>query len=163
MTFPSTADESAAGATTTRLRTRDRVLGAVGGIMILLAIFLLVAGGERDTGRAPAARSAPELEILEPLHGEEVSGPLRIVFRLPATLRRSTAGWSAGDLHLHLEIDGREYMPGARDISLLPGGGYAWTLPGLPPGPRTLRLFWAGPDHRPMEAGASRRVQVRAR
>lgn len=131
--------------------------------MVLAAIVLLLAGGERDTGAERVPSAAPVLELLRPVSGASVEGPLRIEFRLPVPLELAPDGWGAADLHLHLELDGREYMPSPRDIQPLGGSEYRWSMPALPAGEHTLRLFWAGPDHAAMEEGASERVTVSAR
>jgi hypothetical protein len=142
---------------------RDLLFGMVGGAMVLLAVVLLFVGGPRDTGAGAPQSEAPQLELLAPAAGAELSGPLAVDFRFPGTLSRNPGGWGTGDLHIHLEINGREYMPSPRDIQPLEGDVYRWTLPPLPTGTHALRLFWAGPDHRPMTAGESQTVTVRSR
>jgi hypothetical protein len=143
-----------------RLDLRDTLLGAIGAGLVIFAVVLLFLGGERDTGAG--AVNAPVLNMVQPAAGAVIQGPLHVVFRLNRELERLPTGWGVGDLHLHLGINGREYMPGARDIEPLQDGLYRWTLSGLPAGEHELRLFWAGADHRAMASGASIPVRVRA-
>jgi hypothetical protein len=145
------------------LEPRDLVLAVVGGAMVVFAIVLLVMGGERDTGAGAVATAAPRLAIVHPVPGAEVTSPLTIVFDVGGNLERLPGGWGVGELHLHLELNGREFMPGAREIERLPNGTYAWTLARVVPGDVELRLFWAGPDHAPLESGASAPVRAQAR
>jgi hypothetical protein len=143
------------------LQVRDIVLGTIGAGMVVFAIVLLLAGGERDAG-VPSA-NVPSVTMVQPQAGAELSGPVHIVFDLPGEMERMPSGWGVGDLHIHLDVNGREFMPSARDIERLPNGMYRWTLAGLPAGEHELRLFWAGRDHQPLTQGASSPIRVRAR
>lgn len=140
---------------------RDIVFGAVGGVMVLMAVVLLFVGGERDTGSAVAVE-IPALQIVTPDDGAEVWGPLRIEFRSSRVVEHGSGGWGVDDLHIHLDIDGRSFMPASRDIERISDGEYRWSLPALPPGAHTLRLYWSGPDHRALEDGGSEPVRVNA-
>jgi hypothetical protein len=142
-------------------RLRDRLLGLLGGAMVLGALVLLLMGGERDTGAAPSA--VPRLTMVQPTAGALLSGPVHFVFDVPVEIAQHPGGWGTGDLHVHLEVNGREYMPSPRDIARLPSGMYRWTLPGLPAGDHQVRLFWAGPDHRAIAEGATATVPIRYR
>jgi hypothetical protein len=142
------------------LDVRDLVLGVIGAGMVVFAVFLLFAGGERDTGGGRVG--APVITLVQPTAGTAIRGPLHVVFDVRGSLERLPTGWGSGDLHIHLALDGREFMPGPRDIEALPNGMYRWTLPGLPAGEHEIRLFWAGRDHRPMLEGASMPVRVQA-
>jgi hypothetical protein len=138
----------------------DRVLGAVGGAMILAAVILLFVGGESD-GAAGVAADAPALELVQPKHGSAVrTERLFVVFRSEDELRPRPGGWGTDSLHLHLSLNGTELMPAQGDIERLPDGLFRWTLPRPEPGVHTLRLFWSGPDHRPIGGTGSRAVQV---
>jgi hypothetical protein len=129
--------------------------------MILGALILLLMGGERDTGARPSA--VPRLTMVQPSSGALISGPVHFVFDVPVAIEQHPGGWGTGDLHIHLEVNGREFMPSPRDIMRLPTGMYRWTLPGLPPGDHEVRLFWAGPDHRAIAEGATPNVPIRSR
>jgi cyclic dehypoxanthinyl futalosine synthase len=115
------------------LGRRDILFGAVGGAMVLIAIVLLLAGGERDTGAGPAAGAVPAISVQEPVPGAVTTAPLRIVFHVGEEMRAGPTGWGVGELHIHLDLDGREFMPTARDIEPLGGGLYRWTVPRVAP------------------------------
>lgn len=110
------------------------------GAAVLLIGFLV---GDRAT---TSRTGVPPLRILAPAAGDVVRNPVTLRFSTPAELRLSPAGWNAGDLHLHLMIDGRELMPAASDITPA-DTGFAWRLPPLPPGSHRLYLSWAGRHH----------------
>lgn len=137
----------------------DRILGLLGGGMVLAAVVLLLVGGEPDTG-ATSVLAAPAIELIQPRDGAAVSGRPNLVFSVPQDLQRKPGGWGLDSVHLHLELDGREFMPGPSDIERLPTGHYRWTLPPLDPGAHALRLYWSGPDHRPLARGGSSTVRV---
>lgn len=153
MTDPASARGGSSGART----LPDRLLGLVGGAMIVAALAVLLFGGEGDTGQ-PAA-PAPRLSVVAPAAGALVREALVVEFRSDAELRPQPGGWGVGSHHLHLELDGTEYMPAPTDVERLPSGAYRWVLPRLDPGEHTLRLFWSGPDHRPLPDGASAPVR----
>jgi hypothetical protein len=138
----------------------ETLLGVVGGAMVVLAVVLLFVGGPSDGAATPGTR-APALELLDPAPGSSVPARPTLVFASGAELVRMPGGWGVGDLHLHVEIDGREFMPSTAEIERVAAGTYRWTVGPLDPGVRTLRLFWAGPDHRAMDEGATPRVSVR--
>lgn len=123
----------------------DRVLGAAGVMMILAAVYLLLFGGPSDEGGAAAA---PPIELLAPGPGAVVGSPVVLEMRVGGTLTPQPGGWGSGGFHLHADVDGRELMPGPRDIRRLEGGRHAWTLPPLEPGVRTVALFWSDASHR---------------
>lgn len=140
----------------------DRLLGILGGAFVLLALVVLIRGGEEDTSRR-AAVPPPRIDVISPEGGARVTGPLEIVFRVDADLRHAPSGWGTGDLHLHLLIDGREFMPAASDIERLPSGAYRWSLRALEPGTRELRLSWSDQSHQALAGGGSPAFVVYAR
>lgn len=137
----------------------DRVYGAIGVVAVLAALGFLLFGSGEDGGGASGA--APALALVSPAAGEVVAQPVAVVFRAPGDLRPGPMGWTDGERHLHLAVDGTELMAGPGDVVRLPDGRYRWTLPSLPAGERTLRLSWSDARHRPLEAGASEPVTVR--
>jgi hypothetical protein len=141
----------------------DRLLGVVGTVLIVAGVGFALArmvAGEAPT--EPVAARVAELRLLAPSEGETVGSPVGIVFESAAALTPGPMGWQAGGLHLHADLNGREAMPGPRDITRLEGGRYRWMLR-APPGELSLRLFWAGADHRPIEEGATPHIQVMVR
>lgn len=145
------------------MKATDRLLGIVGGAMVVGAVLLLLLGGERDTGAAPDIATAPALEMVSPSQGDSVRGPLLVVFRVPGEMEMRPGGWGVGDYHVHLALDGVELMPAAADIERLGEWEYRWTV-GMPaPGSHTLRLLWSGLDHRPIEETATPPVRVEVR
>jgi len=157
-TTPRPPEAALAAAADTRLS--DRVLGVLGGAMVLMAVVLFFVGGPED-GVALQV-DAPVLELVQPKHGITVQTEnLPVVFRVEGELRQSAGGWGLDSLHLHLSFDGVELMPAPADIEPLPGGLYRWTLAKPEPGLHTLRLLWSGPDHRAIRGAESRTVQVR--
>jgi hypothetical protein len=129
--------------------------------MVLGALILLLMGGERDTGSRISA--IPPITMVQPTSGALVTGPVHFVFDVPVEIGQHPGGWGTGDLHIHLDVNGREFMPSPRDIVRLPSGMYRWTLTGLPPGDHEVRLFWAGPDHRALAEGATSTLSIRSR
>lgn len=148
-----------------RRRTRsvpDRVLGALGAGMMVLALVVLIAGGEEDGVGRPLA-APPAVTWLAPTSGSALSGPLVIEFDAAEELAPQPSGWGAGGFHLHLRLDALELMPGPGDVVALPSGGYRWTVGQLEPGPHSLRIFWSDAQHQEVEGGASEVVEVEAR
>ncbi len=142
------------------------VLPTVLGIL-LVGIVVLAIGFWIDSRRSAAGASGsaavPPITLIEPTSGAVVESPLPVLFETPVSLRWVAGGWQAGRLHIHAEVSGSELMPGARDIQPLGDNRYRWTLPPLPPGEHTLRLFWSGPDHRPIQEGRSATVEIEVR
>jgi hypothetical protein len=83
-----------------------------------------------------------------------------LVFRTSATIQPDPSGWAAGEFHLHAAIDGAERMAAPGEIQRLGGNLYRWQLGTLYPGRRSIRLFWATPDHRAAPGGDSVVVRV---
>lgn len=126
----------------------DRLLGLLGGVLVLGAIFLLVVGGEDDTG--VAATPAPEISVVSPLDGAAIAGPLDVVFRVPEDMTLQEGGWGIRSHHLHLSLDGVELMPAERDLERLGPGEYRWRVGSVDPGGHALQMLWSGTDHRPI-------------
>lgn len=139
----------------------DRLLGAVGGAMVVGALVVLLFGGEGDTGAgAPQLAAAPQLLLVEPGTSDTIAADAPLVFRSARELRLAPAGWGVDSLHVHASINGRDVMPAGPDITRGADGTYVWRLRRLPDGPVRLRLYWSGPDHRPIGAGASEEIGV---
>lgn len=130
--------------------------------MILLALLVLIFGGPGD-GDAAEDATLPELRILSPTDGSEVSGPLTVDFTSAAELSPRPGGWGTGDLHVHLMLGEREFMASGATVSRLPSGVYRWTLGVLPEGEHSVTLFWSGADHRPLAEGGTDPIRVRSR
>lgn len=141
---------------------QDLILGVIGAAMVVVALVLLVLGGESDAG-SPRPVVAPSLTVAAPAPGSEVEGPVEVVFRAGEELGPKPMGWGTDQLHLHLEVDGQQFMPATGDIRRLPDGSYAWRFAALEPGPHTLRLFWSDAGHQPLAEGASAPLRVQAR
>ena len=135
-------------------RVLDGVLGLIGGVMILLAVGVLLWGGEPDGGAAAETGTAPPITLIEPAGNVIAAGPVPVVFEVPVRLRQGPSGWHAESLHLHARVDEIEIMPAADEIQPLGGDRYRWML-SLPPGQHTLRLSWSDPNHAPLPDGAS--------
>lgn len=140
----------------------DRLLGSVGVGMMVLAVVVMIRGGETDGGARPLA-GPPAIELLHPVAGASVAGPLAVLFRVESELVRQPSGWGVDGLHLHLQLDGLELMPAPADVEAMPGGAFRWTVGPLEPGPHSLRLFWSDGAHQPVEGGESRTVDIRVR
>ncbi len=153
---PPSAAPSAWGST-----VADRLLGVAGGAMILLAVVLFFIGGESD-GAQTEVVEAPAVELVQPQHGATLrTERLLLVFRVEGEFGPRPGGWGNESMHLHLALDDAELMPGPPDIERLPSGLFRWTLPRPAPGLHTVRLFWSGPDHRPIPGTGSRVAQIR--
>lgn len=126
----------------TQSNARPLVIGgflAAGLIILALGFLARTPGGARED-RVPA------IVVLDPATGDTVRGTVTVRFRTTDELSLGTQGWTAGELHLHAMVDGVELMPAAADISGA-DSTFAWRLPPLPPGDRTLYLTWAGRHH----------------
>jgi hypothetical protein len=140
----------------------DRVYGIVGVLALVLAAvsgIQMLLGGPRDTGASSPA-AVPPLSIVAPADGSTSTSPVAIVIATTAPLQMGPLGWAADGRHLHLRADSAETMAGNADIAPVGPGRYRWTVP-LGPGEHTLRIYWSGADHQPMQAGASQPVRVR--
>lgn len=137
--------------------TQDRVFGVLAGLMILTAIVLLV---NSLVGSPPVTDSAPRLELVSPVDGDSLSLPIEVRFRSAEPLSMQPGGWGARNFHLHIEAAGAELMPGPTDIRPASTDEYIWTIPNLPFGKATLRLFWADAAHRPVTDGASNSASI---
>jgi hypothetical protein len=144
-------------------RASDRLFGAVGIAAILLAAFFFVFGDADSGAAALPDDGVPQLRILSPDAGAALAQPALLEFDAGVPLRLGPTGWTAGDLHLHLYAGDTEVMPTSGDLQRIEGTRYVWRLPRLPAGERTLRLQWAGTDHRSMEQGASEALPVQLR
>ena len=140
----------------------DRVLGALGVGMMILALVVAVAGGAEDGGGRPLA-APPAVRLLEPAPGAVLEGPLAVVFAVEEALVPQPSGWGVGGFHLHLRLDGLELMPGAADVDALPSGEYRWTVGPLQSGPHRLQLYWSDASHVAVQGGESAVVEVEAR
>jgi hypothetical protein len=139
----------------------DRLLGFLGAGMMILALVVLIRGGEEDGGARPLA-APPAVRLVAPAAGVTLTGALEVVFDLDEELQRMPSGWGVEGHHLHLQLDGLELMPGAADIEALEGGSYRWRVGRLEPGVHRLRLFWSDARHAPVEGGGSESIEVRA-
>lgn len=149
-----------------RRTVADRLLGAVGiGLVVLAVVFLFVGEGDDGAAAEPASVPPPPVVTLHrPADGEAVSGAFPVEFETGAEMREGPSGWVAdGYYHLHAMIDGSELMAAPGQVRRLGGGRYRWTLPPLPPGEHRVRLQWSGPDHRTIAGGGSPEVRVLAR
>jgi hypothetical protein len=124
--------------------------------------LLLGLGMFADRMRSAPEPALPELTLLAPRAGDTVSAPLAVRFHTPAPLALTSMGWTAGDLHPHILLDGRELMAAAADIESQPDG-FRWRLPTLPPGDHTLLLAWAGMHHGTLGDTVGRTIRFHVR
>ncbi len=137
----------------------DRILGAIGGAMIVLALILFVNALIRPS----VTDGPPRLELLEPTSGDIVSQPLTIRFSSTAPLTVQPGGWGVPSFHIHVEVAGVELMPNPNDLRPAAVGEYLWELPTLESGPTTMQLFWADAAHRAVADGSSRTIEIEVR
>lgn len=118
---------------------------AIIGFLVAGALILAVGfvAGMRD---GSSDGGVPALTVLGPPDGDTVTNPVTLRFTTPAPLRLGTAGWMAGDKHLHLMVGDVEHMPAAADITA-GDDSFAWRLPALPIGTHRVYLTWAGRHH----------------
>jgi hypothetical protein len=143
------------------MSTRGMVVGTI--LLGLLLLGFALWANEAGKRAGATAPGIPQIELLAPVDGDVVQGPVLLEFQTDVRLQRGPSGWESGGLHIHAEVDGRELMPGASDIERLDGNRYRWTMRPLEPGTREVRLFWSDRMHRPIPAGASPTVRVQAR
>ena len=139
----------------------DRLLGFIGGGLLLLALIVAITSLIRGSSSEAQAVPAQPLVLAEPRSGASVQNPVELIFTTPVPLTQTPMGWGAESLHLHAAVNGQDVMPGGPEITSLGGERYRWMLrvPGL--GDYTLQLFWSGPDHAPLAEGASDVIRVR--
>lgn len=138
----------------------DRTLGAIGILLIVLAVVFPFVGAFDDGAEAAPPEYVPQLRLITPSTGETVAGPVPLAFSTDADLVYGPGGWGVRGLHLHVEVDGREFMPSRDDITRLPDGSYRWTLRPLQRGERRLRLLWSDERHEPLADGASDPIKI---
>jgi hypothetical protein len=46
-------------------------------------------------------------------------------------------------VHLHIVVDGHEYMPTAMQLTKVGSDRYKYALPNLPAGQHTVQVYWA--------------------
>lgn len=137
----------------------DRLLGVLGGVMILAALIVLIRGGAKDAS-TPAA-PPPPIQLIAPTSGATLRGPFLIVFRVEnAELSRTSMGWGLPGMHLHIDVDDASVMPAASDIVRQPDGSYRWAFGALGPGAHRIRLYWSDVNHIPLGGGGSPVVRV---
>ncbi|HET7462449.1 MAG TPA: hypothetical protein VFJ82_14445 [Longimicrobium sp.] len=139
-----------------RALVADRVYGTVAVVAIVLALYFLVRGDESDT---TAVDRAPRLTVEDPRPGAELSQPVVVTFDARTELRPDGSN-PAATRHVHLRIGATELMPGPTDVHAVSGTTYRWTLPRLPSGPASLRLYWSDASHRPIPGAQSDSVAV---
>lgn len=144
---PGDAPRTAAGEPRPAGPGHARLPAAAG--FVAAGLVILAIGFIAGLLRRGAPDDVAPIRILAPASGDSVSAPLLLRFRTPAPLHLDPRqGWMAGDLHLHLVIDGQDVMPAAGDIAAVPGGAWTWQVRGLDAGTRRIFLTWAGRDHR---------------
>ena len=67
---------------------------------------------------------------------------------------------AAGTRHVHARVGATELMPGPVDVQQVSGSTYRWTLPRLPSGPATLRLYWSDASHKPIPGAESDSLSI---
>lgn len=118
------------------------IVGFLAAGALILAFGFMAGRGDGADGMD----GVPALRVATPASGDTVRNPVRVTFSTPAPLDLGPMGWAASDLHLHIMIDGVEFMPAAADIET-GSGTFTWTLPTLEAGDRTFYLTWAGRHH----------------
>jgi hypothetical protein len=146
--------------TTSDAPRSSRLVTLVGGLGIFMfAVGILIGAVNMFGPRTDLSRGVPSIVLIEPQTGDTVSSPLMLRFTAGNELALGGMGWASNDLHLHAYVDGREIMPAAADIQDVGDGTFIWTLP-ADSGPRAIQLRWAGLDHRDLDVGASRVVEI---
>ena len=109
-------------------------------------------GSFRFTIGSSQGESLPLLTIVTPKRGAAVQSPVVVVFETPADLSMMTLGehGMAMGPHLHVELDGRLTMPTFQQVTRLSPTTYQVTVGPATRGPHTIRVYWAGKDHKPI-------------
>lgn len=102
---------------------------------------------------APAPSKIPSLKILMPESGAVVGSQLAVVFETPANLSNMTMSAPVVGVHLHIQCDDMALMPTAQQLIRLGKNRYLYLfdLP-VPPGPKTLRVYWSDAQHKTIES-----------
>jgi hypothetical protein len=125
---------------------RDWIIGTAGAALIVAAIALLALVRPAEPVD-PDSIEVPQLTLVEPSDGAEISGPLTLVFEPGTSIRPGPAGWESGPLHLHVFLNDQDLMPARNDIRPLEDGRYVWDLPRLQPGEYEIQVVWALDTH----------------
>ena len=109
-------------------------------------------GSFRFTVGSAQEERLPPLAIVTPKSGATVQSPVVVVFETPADLSMMTMGehGMAMGPHLHMELDGRLTMPTFKQVTRLTPTTYQVTVGPATPGSHTIRVYWAGKDHKPI-------------
>src|SRR2546425_293391 len=109
-------------------------------------------GSFRFTIGSSQGESLPLLTIVTPKRGAAVQSPVVGVFETPADLSMMTLGehGMATGPHLHVELDGRLTMPTFQQVTRLSPTTYQVTVGPATRGSHTIRVYWAGKDHKPI-------------
>lgn len=94
----------------------------------------------------------PPLTLISPVAGATVQSPVAVVFETPADLSIMTMSGHGMKIraHLHVELDGRLTMPTLKQVTRLGPTRYQVTIGNGKPGAHTIRVYWAGKDHKPV-------------
>lgn len=111
-------------------------------------------GSFRFTVSSAQGERLPYLTIVTPRSGATVLSPVIVVFETPADLSMMTMGGHGMPTgpHLHMELDRRLVMPTLQQVTRLNRMAYEVTLGPATPGPHTIRVYWAGKDHKPISS-----------
>jgi len=111
-------------------------------------------GSFRFTVGSSQVEPLPPLAIVTPKTGATVQSPVIVVFETPADLSMMTLGehGMAMGPHLHVELDGRLTMPTFKQVTRLNPTTYQVTVGPAKPGSHTIRVYWAGKDHKPISS-----------
>jgi methionine-rich copper-binding protein CopC len=110
----------------------------------------MTQGSFRFTVGSSQVEPLPPLAIVTPKTGATVKSPVIVVFETPADLSMMTLGehGMAMGPHLHVELDGRLTMPRFKQVTRLNPTTYQVTVGAAKPGSHTIRVYWAGKDHK---------------
>ena len=109
-------------------------------------------GAFRFTVGSSQGERLPPLTIVTPKAGATVQSPVVVVLETPADLSMMTIsehGMAMGP-HLQVELDGRLTMPTFQQVTRLNPTRYQVTVGSATRGSHTIRVYWAGKDHKPM-------------
>ena len=117
--------------------------------------FKFSIGGAAAAPSGSMAMSLPGIQIIAPASHASVTNPVTLVIETPGDMKTMTMGSMASmgnmgsmsgttpGVHLHIVTDGAAAMPSADQLTKVGENRYKYSLPLLPAGIHTVKVYWA--------------------
>jgi len=117
--------------------------------------FHFSVSGAASMSSGAMAMSLPAIQIIAPASHASVTNPVTLVIETPGDMKTMTMGSMASmsnmgsmsgttpGVHLHIVTDGATAMPSADQLTKVGENRYKYSLPLLPAGAHTVKVYWA--------------------